>query len=237
VIAIRLRPLLVILAAVCYPQESQAMGKDDPLLTMVMIDKLEFGLTDESIPQRLEMQAWAGYDLSKLWLKSDVEREGGNTDSADVEVLYGRAISPYWDVRVGWKHDFEPTPSRDWAAIGIYGLAPYFFEVDSTAYINSSGQVSLDLSVEYEVLFTQRLILSPEIEAVINGSDDSDTGSGSGVSSIEAGLRLRYEIRREFAPYIGVHWERSYGNTADFDRVKGEDIDDFYVVVGIRAWF
>ena len=231
------RALSVVLTVVCYSQQLQAMGDDDPLLTMVMLDKLEVGVEDDPVPQRLEMQAWAGYDLEKLWLKSDVERAGNSTESADIELLYGLTVAPYWDVRLGWKHDFEPTPSRNWGSIGLYGLAPYFFEIDSTVYVDSSGRTSLDLSVEYEALFTQRLILSPEVEVIINGSNDSRTGSGSGFSSVEAGLRLRYEIRREFAPYVGVHWERVYGNTADFRREEGEDVDDLYVVVGIRAWF
>ena len=230
-----LSPMVLLLAV--WSQLALAMGDDDPLLAMVLIDRLEAGPAEDPVPQRLEAQAWVGYDVNKLWLKSEVEREGGETESADLEVLYSRAIAPFWDAQVGWRHDFKPSPSRDWLAIGFQGLAPYFFEVDSTLYLGGSNRSSFEVSAEYELLFTQRLILSPEVELVFNGYNDEETGAGSGLASAEAGLRLRYEIRREFAPYIGVHWERSYGNTADFVRDEGGSIDDTYFVIGVRAWF
>lgn len=217
--------------------QAQAMGDDDPLLTMVKIDKLEVGIDEDPTPQRLEAQAWAGYDRNKIWLKTEIEREGGHTESADLELLYGRSIAPYWDLQVGWKRDFQPTPSRDWLAVGLQGLAPYFFELDGTLYLGDHGRSSFELSAEYELLFTQQLILSPEIEFTLNGHNDEETLTGSGLSSIAAGLRLRYEFRREFSTYIGIHWEKQYGNTADYIRNTGEDTDDLIGVIGIRVWF
>jgi copper resistance protein B len=213
------------------------MGDDDPLLTMVSIHRLEVGLEDNPTPQRLEAQAWMGYDLNKVWLKSDIERGDSETESGDVEVLYGRAIAPFWDFQAGWKHDFDPGPSRDWFAVGFQGLAPYLFEVESTLYLGGLDRNSFELSAEYELLFTQRLILSPEIELIFNDYNDERIGAGSGLSSAEAGLRLRYEIRREFAPYLGIHWERVYGNTADFVEDEGDSVDELQLVVGFRAWF
>ena len=213
-----------------------AMGDDDPVLSMVMIDRLEIGLEGGDTPQWLEAQAWAGYDLNKLWLKTEVEREDDSTESADLELLYGRAVAPYWDLQVGWKRDLQPRPMRDWLAVGLQGLAPYFFEVDSTLYLASS-RASLQFEAEYELLLTQRLILSPRVELVLNSYNEDRTGQGNGLATAEAGLRLRYEIHREFAPYLGVHFERAYGNTADFRREEGEDRGDVYVVLGVRAWF
>ena len=227
--------LLSLLAVV--PACVSAMGEDDPLVGMLRFDKLEIAVDEDPTPQRLEAKGWLGYDLNKLWLKSEVEREGGDTESADLELLYGRALSPYWDVQLGWKRDFQPRPQQDWLALGLHGLAPYFFEVDTTLYLADGGRSSLAFMAEYELLFTQRWILSPEIEFDLNGYNDRETGEGSGLASLELGLRLRYEIRREFAPYVGLHWERAYGNTADFARDRGEDIDELQFVVGFRAWF
>jgi copper resistance protein B len=154
-----------------------------------------------------------------------------------LQALYSRAIAPYWDLQLGLRHDFQPSPSRSWGVIGIQGIAPYFFEVDTALFIGESGQTALRVEAEYELLFTQKLILTPEVELNFYGQDDKDLNIGSGLSDLEAGLRLRYEIRREFAPYIGVNWNKSFGNTADFASAEGEDTDDVQWVVGLRAWF
>ncbi len=138
-----------------------------------------------------------------------------------MQFLYSKAIARAWDFQLGVRHDFEPSPSRSWAAIGFNGLAPYFFDIDAAAFIGESGRTTLRFEAEYELLFTQRLILTPDIEINIYGQNDPDVGIGSGLSDIEAGLRLRYEIRREFAPYIGINWSRLFGNTEDFARIAG----------------
>ncbi|MCB1727488.1 MAG: copper resistance protein B, partial [Gammaproteobacteria bacterium] len=153
------------------------------------------------------------------------------------QALYSRAIAPYWDLQVGWRHDIRPKPDRDWLAIGFEGLAPYWFEVDAAAFIGEGGQVGARLEAEYEWMFTQRWVLSPELKVNLHTKNDEATGTGSGLSDTELGLRLRYEIRREFAPYIGVNWVKKYGNTADFARDEGEDTDDVQFVAGVRAWF
>mgnify|MGYP003624503431 FL=1 len=211
--------------------------EDDPLLGKVMIDQLEVRDADENNPVVLAAQGWLGKDLQKLWFKTDVERVDGETEEAELQALYSQAIAPYWDVQVGMRQDFQPTPSRTWAVIGLQGLAPYFFEIDTALFIGESGRTALRLEAEYELLFTQRLILTPEIEVNIYGQNDADIGIGSGLSDIEAGLRLRYEIRREFAPYIGVNWNKSFGDTADFARSAGEETDDLQWVIGVRVWF
>ena len=225
------------LLMVCVGSCALAMGEDDPLLTMVRIDKLEVAPDETRVPQRLEADAWVGHDLNKLWLKTELEREGSETESAEMQLLFSRAVSPYWDIQAGWKRDFQPTPQADWFALGVQGLAPYYFETDATLFAGSSGRVSLELDAEYELLFTQQWILSPELELTLNGYNDEDTGQGSGLSSVEFGLRLRYEIRRELAPYVGVHWEKTFGNTASFARREGSDTSETQFVVGIKAWF
>lgn len=214
-----------------------ADGKDDPVLGMLMIDQFEVRDVDGSNPLVLEGQAWIGVDRHKLWLKTKVERVDSETEEAELQALYSHAIAPFWDVQFGLRRDFQPTPSRNWAVFGFQGLAPYFFEVDTALFIGESGRTALRLEAEYELLFTQRLILTPEIEANFYGQDDADIGIGSGLSDVQAGLRLRYEIRREFAPYIGVNWNKSFGSTADFARDEGQDTHDLQWVIGLRAWF
>lgn len=226
--------LLLMLSSV---NSALAGGKDDPLLGKVMIDQLEVRDADENNPLVLDGQGWVGKDLQKLWFKAEVERADSETEEAELQALYSQAIAPFWDVQVGVRQDFQPTPSRTWAVIGLQGLAPYFFEIDTALFIGESGRTALRLEAEYELLFTQRLILTPEIEVNFYGQNDADLGIGSGLSDIEAGLRLRYEIRREFAPYIGVNWNKRFGNSADFARSAGEETDDLQWVIGVRAWF
>lgn len=214
-----------------------AASKDDPVLAKVMIDQFEVRSTDGPDPWVLEAQGWIGQDLNKLWVKTEVEYVDGETEEAEIQALYSRAIAPYWDVQVGWRHVVRPKPNRDWLAIGFEGLAPYWFEIDAAAFIGESGQVGARLEAEYEWMFTQRWVLSPEMEVNLHSKNDEEAGTGSGLSDLELGLRLRYEIRREFAPYIGVNWTKKFGNTADFAHEAGEDTDDVQFVAGVRAWF
>jgi copper resistance protein B len=228
-----------VLVATCLSVSDDAIAAaaDDPLLPMGILDQLEMRDVAGDNTFSWDAQGWFGKDLRKLWFKTDGERTGGNTDEAELQFLYSKAIARYWEFQLGVRHDFEPSPSRSWAAIGIQGLAPYFFETDIAFFVGDSGRTALRLESEYELLFTQRLILTPEIEINLYGQDDAKLGIGSGLSDIELGLRLRYEIRREFAPYIGVNWSKLYGNTADFARVAGQDTSEAQWVIGLRAWF
>lgn len=216
--------LLLILSLVCLKPAFADM-EADPLLSKIMIDKLEIREADDGNPLAWDAEAWLGKDLNKLWLKTEGELLKGETEEAELQLLYSRAISPYWDLQLGWRGDTD----RNWAAIGIKGLAPYLFEVDASLFIGQSGRTAARLNAEYEILFTQRLILSPEIEMNFYGKDDPELGIESGLSDISTGLRLRYEIRREFAPYIGVNWLKQY--------MTDGDIQDTQLVIGVRAWF
>jgi copper resistance protein B len=227
----------VFLLAVSLSLPVFAAGGDDPLVTKVMIDKLETRITDGPNPLVLEADAWVGYDLNKFWFKTDVERVDGETEEAEVQLLYSRAFSPFWDLQVGWRRDIKPKPDRDYLALAFKGLAPYLFEVDAGLYIGESGRVNARLDAEYEYMLTQKWVLGPEFSMNLYSKDDEERGVGSGLSDTTLGLRLRYEIRREFAPYVGINWTKQYGDTADFTQAEGGDVSDTQWVAGIRAWF
>jgi copper resistance protein B len=232
------RYIIFCLSILLFPGALYAGGMDDdPLLTMLVVEQLEIRETDGDNPLVWDAEGWLGKDLHKLWIKTDGEYVDERVEEMELQLLYSRAVAPYWDLQLGWRRDIRPTPERDWMAFGLKGLAPYFFDIDASLFVGESGRTAARLKAEYEVMLTQRLILAPEVELNLHGKDDSDTETGSGFSDIEAGLRLRYEVRREFAPYIGLNWTRLYGNTADFAREEGEDVDDLQMVLGVRFWF
>jgi copper resistance protein B len=210
--------------------------EDDAAFGMLILDQLEWREVDGEDAQVWEFDAWYGNDYNKLWFETEGERVEGEEEGR-VEVMWDRIVAPWWSVQAGVRQDFGEGPSRTWADIGIQGLAPYFFEIDAAIYLGEEGRTAARFSGEYDMLITQRLILQPELEFDLYGKDDPENGIGSGLSDIELGVRLRYEIRREFAPYVGVHWERKFGETADLARESGEDVDDLIFVAGVRAWF
>lgn len=212
---------------------------DNTVLSKVMIDRLEYRNAKPDDITYWEGQAWVGGDINKLWLKTEGEVAGGNTEDAELEAYYSRAVAAFWDVQFGLRHDFkiEDSPSRDWVGFGFKGLAPYRFEVDATAYAGSEGRTAARLKAEYELLLTQKLVLMPEVEFNLYGKADPERGLGSGLSDSEVGLRIRYEFAREFAPYVGVVWTNKYGGTADYARAAGAPTSDTQFVAGIRAWW
>ena len=217
--------------------DALASPHNDSPVYMFKVDQLEYQDADGDDPTVLEGEAWYGTDLNKVWLKTDAEYVSGEFEEAEIQLLYSRAIAPFWDLQLGLRHDFKPTPERTWAAMTLQGLAPGFVEVESEFFFGEQGQTQLRVTAEYELLLTQKWIISPEIELSAFGRNDQDTGVGAGFSDVTAGLRLRYEIRREFTPYIGIEWFHKYGKTADFAEQKGEEKSDTRLVVGIRFWF
>ncbi|HVL02034.1 MAG TPA: copper resistance protein B [Dongiaceae bacterium] len=212
---------------------------DHTLLTGITLDQLELRDTEEGTATAWDGQLWLGDDLNRLQLNSEGEflHSDSNTEEAELQLLYSRAVSAYWDFHAGWRGDLQPTPERHWLALGMAGLAPYFVDVNATLFLGNEDRSALRLELEYELLFTQRLALVPELELNAYGRNDPETGTGAGLSDLETGLRLRYEITREFAPYVGVHYWKQYGNTADFSEADGEDSDGVAAVAGLHIWF
>lgn len=218
------------------PNQPDHVMDHEVLITKVFIDQLE---VREHDGDALNAGLWFGNDLNKLWIKAEVEQGDGETENSELQALYSRAVAPFWDLQLGVRHDFvlEGGDSKNWGVIGLNGLAPYFFEVDTALFIGDGGDTGLRLEAEYEILFTQRLILSPEIQVNFYGQNDPATNTGSGLSDLEAGLRLRYELTPQFGPYIGVNYEKKFGNTADFFRLGGESTEETTWVIGLYAWF
>ena len=224
-------------AAAQPPAHAHMTHLDNAVFSYSLLDRLEGWDADPGRGLAWEAQGWVGTDIDRLWWHSEGERNDGHTEAADVELLYGRSISPWWDALVGLRHEWRPQPSRTALAVGVQGLAPQWFEVAATAYVDERGHASARFEVEYEWLFSNRLILQPRLEAELHGGRDAARGVGSGLATAEAGLRLRYEFSRQFAPYVGVVHERSFGDTAGLRRGEGEAVRDSRFVVGLRAWF
>ena len=210
---------------------------DSAINSYFLADKLEWQDADDGNALAWDLSGWIGGDIDRLWLRSEGERSNGKTDDAEIQALWGHAISPWWDVVSGVRQDFKPGAPQTWPAFGLQGMALYNFEAKATAFIGESGQSAIRFEGDYDILLTNRLILQPTAELNVYGKNDPQRGIGSGLSNTEAGLRLRYEIRREFAPYIGVTWNRTYGNTADYAREDGEDRSEARLVIGVRMWF
>ncbi len=205
---------------------------------MFLADQLEYRIREGGDGYKWDIQGWYGGDIDKLWLKSEAEGEfGKKPEQLEVQALYSRAIDPWWNFQAGIRHDFRPDPERTHLVVGIQGLAPYWFEVDSSLFLSNKGDLTARFEAEYDQRITNQLILQPAFEFNLSAQDVPELGIGSGLSSIEAGLRLRYEFVPEFAPYIGVEYERAFGDTADFRRAEGEDVGGWSLLVGVRAWF
>ncbi|WP_430869550.1 copper resistance protein B [Cupriavidus basilensis] len=219
------------------PNRSLHMA-DEHVFASVLVDRLEWVKGNESNAAVYEAQAWIGSSFNRLVIKAEGESEKRRIPEARTELLWGHAISAYWDTQLGIRNDAGyGRPTRNWLAFGVQGLAPYWFEVDATGYIGTEGRTALRLSAEYELLITQRLILQPRVEANLYGKNDPEVGVGSGLSSGAVGLRLRYEVSRQFAPYIGIERYQSFGNTADMVRTSGGRSGETRFVAGVRMWF
>jgi copper resistance protein B len=214
---------------------------DSQIYSFVLVDQLEYRGNDGEDSFDWDIVSWVGGDYERLWIKSegDVGLESGNGEG-EIQLLYGTLIAPFWDLQVGLRYDQlygESGRSRGLAVIGVEGLAPYLFEVDAALFISHQGDVSARLTVEYDLFFSQRLVLQPKLETNIAAQRVEEFGIGSGINDLELGLRLRYEFNRQFAPYIGINWNRKFGDTAEFAREEGESDNQVSGVVGIRLLF
>ena len=205
---------------------------------MVLFDQFEYRAIDGRDGYFVNAGAWYGGDYDRLWVKTEIESDWGRRpEQAEVQALWSRALDPWFNLQTGVRYDFEPSPERAHLVVGIQGLAPYWFEVDGAFFLSDEGDLTARLEAEYDQRITQRLILQPRVEIDFALQDVEEIGVGSGLSKVEAGLRLRYEFKREFAPYIGVEYNRTFGDTARFARAENEKVGHMSFVVGLRSWF
>jgi copper resistance protein B len=210
----------------------------DSINWLLMADRFEYAKDQQGVLQ-WEAQGWIGKDLDKLWFKTEGhhDTDTDSLESMELQLLYSRAIAPFWDLQAGWRHDTGNNASRDHAVLGILGLAPYWFEVDAALFLSDQGKLSSRIEVEYDLRFTQRLFLQPRLELNHAFSDDPAAGQWQGMQEGSVGLRLRYEFLREVAPYVGVEWWRSSGRTANERRRLGLSDEELRWVAGLRLWF
>lgn len=204
---------------------------------MVLVDQAEWRSQDGGDGYAWQGEAWWGGDYNRLVVKSEGEGSGGDLEDAELQLLYSRAISPYFDLQAGLRQDLQDGPKRSYASVGFEGLAPYWFETEGAVFLSNEGEAFARLEGSYDLRLTQRLILQPRAEVNFSAQDIPELELGSGVTDLELGLRLRYEVTREFAPYVGVTFDRKFGGTSDYAKALGEDDNETSLVIGVRAWF
>jgi copper resistance protein B len=222
--------------AAAFPDVHDTMAHDDNAVNyFVLFDQLEWQSGAEGAVS-WDTKGWIGRDRDRLWFRTEGEREGSRLAHAEAQLFYGRAIARWWDALAGVRQDARPGAAQTWVGVGFQGLAPYWFEVEATAYVSTAGRTLLRLKTEYELLVTNRLILQPLLEANLYGRADPSRALGAGLSAVEGGLRLRYEFRREFAPYVGVTWQRRLFGAADQARASGQPPGNARLALGLRLW-
>ncbi len=203
----------------------------------VIVDRLEMAHARSDFSMTYDWQAWFGGDYNKVLIRTEGEIDRGSFKNARNELLWAHAVAPYWDSQVGIRYDSGLGAERTWGAFGLQGYAPYWVYVEATAYIGEGARTAFRLELEYDLLFTQKLILQPRIEMNFYSRRDRSRLVSSGLSNIEAGLRLRYELIREFAPYVGIEWASTFGSAADDIRANGNKAEETRFVAGIHFWF
>lgn len=223
------------------PEFSNDLLMDNQTYVFFMTDRFEY-YNIAGGPVVLDAQGYVGKDLQKFWFEAEGEALTAETEGEiELEALYGRAISAYFDVRGGIRYDIaytaDRTQTRGLAVVGIQGLAPYLFEVDGNLFVSQNGNVSAELEGEYDFPITQRLWGQPRVATSVAVQEVPEWGVGSGFNNVQLGFRLRYEIKREFAPYLGLSWNRKLGEAADFTRAEGGEPGTVGLVGGLRMWF
>ena len=210
---------------------------DDPIVTKLTLDKFEVGKNNGDKTLSWEGGFWIGKDINKLVFNTEGEDVGGKTEGTESQLLFSRAVDPFWNIQAGLSYDTVPGETRTYATVGVQGVAPFFVETDASLSFGKNDQVKLNVTLENEMMLTQRLVLIPEIGLNAYAKDDAPMGVGSGLSDISASIRLGYEVKREFMPYIGLNWSKKFGGTADLSTAAGDDVSESMVVLGVSAWY
>lgn len=218
-------------------RKSMAREMGPMTVTTVRFDRLEMQSGTGTDGWLWDMDIRHGADIDKLWFKSEGHAAFGHKPEAEIQALWSHAIGPWFDVQTGVRKQIRRGPDRTQAVLGVQGLAPYFFELDGALFLSTKGELTGRIEAEYDQRITRRLILQPRLEINLSAQDIPELGMGTGITALQAGARLRYEVVREFAPYIGIEWQRDVGDTARFTRAAGDAPDRFLFVAGIKTWF
>lgn len=216
---------------------------DAPVNTFTAFQKAEFRTGDQPDAVAIDAEGWIGGDFQRFWWKADGEQETKGAKAGEIELqgLYSRLISPFWDfqtgVRVDRRYRGGGQRTTSYFVIGLEGLAPYWFEVEPALFVSEKGKISARITASYDQLITQRWVIQPRVDLNAGFQDDTKRSIAAGLNDVEFGVRLRYDIKRQFSPYVGVTWRRALGGTAGLVRRSGEDISTTSFVVGVRAWF
>ena len=225
-------------SAMAAARETVRKEHGDIKSSMILIDQLEAVVGKGKDGYAWDAQGWSGGDIDRLWVKTEGESDFGETpESVEAQALWSHALNPWWNLQTGIRQDFRSGPNRSYAVVGVQGLARYWFEIDGALFLSNKGDVTARIEAEYDQRLTQKLMLQPAAEFNLSAQDVPELGLGSGLSTAELGLRLRYQFVPEFAPYVGVEYERAFGDTADFRRAQGDKADGWNVLIGIRSWF
>jgi copper resistance protein B len=218
------------------PIPKPKMG-DEEKQGSLWVDRLESVMTRDSTAMTYDWQAWYGQTYDRALVRAEGEIEGGKFKDARNELLWAHAVTAFWDTQLGIRYDSGKGTDRGWLAFGLQGLAPYWLYVEATAYVNEQGRAAFRFETEYDLLLTQKLILQPRVEMNFYSRRDDTRDVSSGLSDMEAGLRLRYEFQREFASYVGIEWASRFGSAADNIRIAGKAAEEARLVAGVRVWF
>lgn len=217
------------------PQDQLSLA-DETYFAGLWVDRLEYVESHDTDATEFEGHAWIGDSYNRFLLRSEIEIVNDSLEVAEIDLLHTRAISPFWDVRFGARHEIRDEGNRNWASIGLGGLAPYWFEIDASLFISDNGNTLLDIEAEYDLLLTQRLVMQPRLDVHAYGKTDEMMRQGAGLSTVKAGFRIRYEFDRQLAPYFGIEQVMRYGKTADL-LLPGEDRSDTHWIAGFKFWF
>lgn len=231
------------LPVVAFAQQPNKPGwpnamNNDPLLGYAILNQNEIRTGNGTTTYRWDGEGWYGGNINRAWFKTEgnLDTRTGALNDTEVQTLYSRAISPFFNLQTGARYDFGNMPGQGWAVFGVEGLAPFFFDVGAYTFLSSNGHLGARLNGSYDLYVTQRLVLQPQIEMNFYSKRDARRGTGSGLSDIDTGLRLRYELTREFAPYIGVAYEGKFGGSAALARAAGERPESVRLTLGVRLW-
>jgi copper resistance protein B len=222
--------------AAAFPEVGGHMIHDGAIQAYVLFDELEWRTGRGVSGGHWDVDGWIGGDRDRLWLRAEGVGDGGRLDEAHGHVLWGRPIARWWDVVAGVRQDLRPGDAQTWAAFGFQGFAPYRIDVELTGYLGAGGRSQLRADAAHDLRLTRRVVLQTRLEATMVGKPDAARELGAGLSSTELGFRVRYEIRRDLAPYAGLTWHRAYFGTADHERAHGQPVTTARVVIGLRVW-